>query len=121
MSVDYPVTWHEKIAVALVLSGTLIMAFFSYQTASYPLVIASEAPLYLLEPEVVCTVSGAVKKPGRYKVKRGESLNLLLLQAEPLPEADLSRYDLEKSITKPVRIKVPVKKVFARTSKKRPS
>ncbi len=55
-------------------------------------------------------VEGAIHFPGWYQVERGSTLGALMERVGPLPDADLSRLDLEAPITSARKVKVPARK-----------
>ncbi len=68
--------------------------------------------------KIVVQVDGAVKNPGVYQVTSNMYLYELLLLVEPLPDADLQKFNLAEIIKDGSRFKIPsVKKVVPKITK----
>lgn len=63
---------------------------------------------------IVVTIEGAVAKPGRYHFKKGTTLKDVLSSIELLPEADVSKMNMEQVLKKCRKIKIPFKKTKGR-------
>lgn len=97
---------HEWVAVILLIGLlfglTLITFFFNDNTMPQ----ATGTPHYLLEQDFEVFVEGAVENPGAYKVKRGASIQDVVDQAKPLPEANLKILKLSKKVRNGQIIKI---------------
>ena len=68
-------------------------------------------------PKVEVLVSGAVQKPGVYKVEMGSTLQSVLEKAEPVKNADKSGLYLQKKVIGSCSLIVPEKKCRKRKKK----
>lgn len=71
---------------------------------------AVERSHYLHENFVEVTITGAVSKPGPYRLPKGSTVADLLAEAEPLPVADLRRVRSTTKLRRNHHVKVPTKK-----------
>lgn len=103
----YPYEW----AVVLLFVGSLsLLSLYSWLNATTEMTYELGEEVWLKDPILVLTISGAVKTPGEYQLKRGTSIGDAVQKAEPLEEADLSRLRLEAPIRAKQKINVPFKK-----------
>lgn len=57
-------------------------------------------------PIIVIEVKGEVNKPGRYNLKKGESMATLLAMVEPTSQANLEKIDMAQEIRESKVIKI---------------
>lgn len=101
---------HEWMAIVVIIGlllGLSIVSLFSEPSAN----LTSETPPhFIIEQEIEVVVQGAVQNPGVYKLKRGALLKDVIVQAIPLPDADLNKLKANKKVRKGQIINVPKKK-----------
>lgn len=89
--------FHEWLIICLLIATLLMLSFIIFfwrKDVSPPI-----AATYELNSEIISvTISGAVKKPGPYDLKKGTLLKELLERAQPLPEANLERLKMNSKL-----------------------
>lgn len=102
---DRKLPFHEWIIIVLIvlimISLTLVTHFNSHLMPS----LNEEKHLFSNEVEV--HIQGAVSKPGSYTLKKGSTIKDLLLLAEPLSDADLSKIKPERILRDRQKITIP--------------
>ena len=63
------------------------------------------------EIQIEVEISGHVKRPGRYQISRGQSLNEILSKARPKALADLTMFDRDKSLDESCSIHIQPLKI----------
>lgn len=67
-------------------------------------------PHYIVDNEIEVFIEGAVKKPGKYRIKRGSSVKELITLAIAREDADLSKVKERPLKRKNQKVKIPVRK-----------
>jgi hypothetical protein len=97
---------YEWITVILIvaLMGWLT-AITHFKSNALPEVL--DQPHYIFNPEIEVWIEGAVKNPGKFKMKRGEKVEDLLERAQPTKEADLSQIRQKTKLKKGQKLNIP--------------
>lgn len=92
------------------LVGSLLLIMASLATISKVNVYRAASTIESKEcqvEDILIAVSGAVKKPGEYRVAAGTPLAAVLRKARPLPNADLAGLPLKEPLQSPRAIFIP--------------
>jgi hypothetical protein len=98
--------FHEWLIVVLIvaLMLTLTVVTWVWEDSSLP---ATSGEHILYSNKIKVSVLGAVEKPGSYTLKKGDTLRDLLLLAQPLPHADMSKLKSSARLKNKQEILVP--------------
>lgn len=98
----------EWMAVAVIIAFMVLMSFIALLPE--PPRTSTGRAHYLYDNFVEVTITGAVSKPGPYRLAKGSTVGDLLAEASPLPNADLRRVRPTTKLRRNHHVKVPVKK-----------
>jgi hypothetical protein len=100
----------EWLAVATILLGIIILCLITqFNQPSIPEELLAKPEKTAIK-EIEVTISGEIKNPGTYRLNKGSSFKDLLALAEPFPEANLSKFNLDKKLRNNQKIKIPKSK-----------
>ncbi|GAB6158130.1 ComEA family DNA-binding protein [Desulfotomaculum varum] len=102
----------EQGLIIIVAAIVLFVAGYQYAQRSQPVVELTNAggqPAQSGDNGPVVHVVGAVEKPGLYKLPPGSRVNDALVQAVPLPEADVSALNLAEPLKDGRKLVVPLR------------
>lgn len=106
----------ETFSVLVFVAMALALSLHALRVTSNE-VILEQFPSNAIQ-EIVITIEGAIAEPGRYHFKKGVKIREVLGSVQLLDDADISRLNLDQSIKKGRKLKIPKRKV---RTKKGPS
>jgi len=108
---DNKLPTHEWSAISILLIVFFTIFLVSFRTSENVFPQDPQTTTYYLkDPSVLVSIEGAVEHPGEYKVIRGTSLRKVLELANPLPEANLSRYKLDSPVNRKRKLNIKARK-----------
>ncbi len=102
-----PAEWALVASLLVFLSSLVLVAKINSSRAA-----AAIDAVEFAQEEILITIDGAVKKPGKYTVRSGATLEQVLRRAKPTAEADLRMLPLKEILDSPKHITVePLKEI----------
>lgn len=96
--------WLAVIAFCLIMLALTALALFRVPTYHLE---PSGSIHYLVAQQIEVTITGAVEHPGSFQMPTGSRVADLLERAKPLPEANLSKVNLNSKLRDGRTIKIP--------------
>src|SRR5262245_23568961 len=105
---------HEWLAVVIFLAFLFFLSVVVFRSIYESRIVAqaTDKGHFIKPQEVEIFIDGAVKNPGRYHVKTGMRIQDAIALAEPLEEADLSKFRNTTRVRNGQGITVPLKKML---------
>lgn len=97
---------YERLTASVIILFILFLAFLNLYLDDGKLPKTQDAIVIVTSPLIEITVEGAVKKPGKYQVKKGTLVQEVLKLADPFDTANLKRIKLDSKITRRRTIRV---------------
>lgn len=108
---------HEWLVIVTLIGFVGMLTIISVVGPKHTRIVQWEAPHHIISPEVTVSIQGAVAHPGSYQFKRGVSMQEVLDNVKPLPEADLKKIQIKAKIRKNQKLYIPKKRKFKESKK----
>jgi hypothetical protein len=102
---------HEWVAISAIMSLLMALTLLNFLRSDRAPPLTKAPPHFIVDQKIEVFVEGAVEKPGRLIVVKGKRVKEILDEVHLLPEADVSKLNLDAKARRGQRIRVPYQKL----------